>query len=111
VVLSGKVKGSHQVGGSLPVGMTVEQISAATGQRLRVLYRRTLGPTSQLIAAPNILALSADGAGRHWLLNGAITGGSGHQSGFNGWIDSGRLVPLRPSDGLPPARPGEPAGS
>jgi hypothetical protein len=100
VVLSGKVKGSHQVGGSLPVGMTGEQISAATGQRLRVLYRRTLGPTSQLIAAPNILALSADGAGRHWLLNGAITVGSGHQSGFNGWIDSGRLVPLRPSDAV-----------
>jgi hypothetical protein len=64
-----------------------------------VLYHRHMGSTSQLIGAPDFLYLNPDGAGQHWLLDGGISGGSGYDNGFNGWIDGGRLVPLQPRDG------------
>jgi hypothetical protein len=99
LVLTGSVIGSHSVSGAVPDDLSVEQISVATGRQLRVLYHRHMGPSSQLIGAPDFLSLSADGAGQHWLLDGGISGGSGYDNGFNGWIDGGRLVPLQTRDG------------
>jgi hypothetical protein len=58
-------------GRTLPGHLAMEQISVATGRSLTVLYRRYLGPASQMIGVPDPLALMADGTGRHWLLEGA----------------------------------------
>ena len=99
IMLRGQVKGSHSVGGAFPRNLSVEQISAATGAPLRVLYRRNLGLSSQTIGAPNALILSQDIPGQHWLLNAGISGGDGYNNAFNGWIYRGRLVPLPPTDG------------
>lgn len=99
VVLAGGAKGAHDVSGLLPDELSVTQISVATHAQVRVLYRRRLGPTSQIIGAPDCLILSQDIPGRHWMLDGGISGGAGRRNGFNGWIDAGRLVPLPPADG------------
>jgi hypothetical protein len=98
VVLTGPVFGTRQIGGAVPDYLKVAQISVATGRELAVLYRRTLGPTDATNTVPDFLALSQDGAGQHWLLNGGIC--SSHcQGGFNGWVDNGRLIPVQPADG------------
>jgi hypothetical protein len=97
VVLSGPVTGSSQVMGMVPGDLSVRQISVATGRQLGTLYRRSLGDTAGTNADADFLALSQDAAGQHWMLNGGIA--SHGYNGFNGWIDSGRLVPLSPRDG------------
>jgi hypothetical protein len=98
MVLSGRVAGTPQVGGNVPDVMTVEQISVATGRRLGVLFHRRLGPTAEVNGVPDFLALIPDGAGTHWILDAGICTGN-CTSGFNGWIDHGRLIPLKPADG------------
>jgi hypothetical protein len=98
LLLTGPVVGTSQISGSVPDNLFVEQISVATGQVLRVLFRRHLGPTDETNGVPDFLALYPDASGEHWMLNGGIC--SGHcTGGFNGWIDRGRLVPLQPTDG------------
>jgi hypothetical protein len=98
VVLTGPVVGNADISGSVPANLSVDQISAATGRLLRVLYRRDLGDTSGVNGVPDPLALMPDATGQHWMLNGGIC--SGHcDTGFNGWIDHGQLVPLQPTDG------------
>jgi hypothetical protein len=99
LVLTGPYVGSHDVSGGLPDNLSLEQVSVATGRLVGVLYRRHMGPTSGEVGAPDPLALVRDGAGRHWILEGGISGGSGYDNGFNGWIDHGRLIPLQPADG------------
>ncbi len=98
LVLRGPGVGTRQISGGVPDNMTVEQISVATGRRLGVLYRRHLGPTSEVNGVPGFLALIPDGTGQHWIINGGICVGN-CSSGFNDWIDHRRLVPLRPADG------------
>ena len=75
----------------------MEQLSAATGHRLGVIYRRYLGDTSsQSGPMSDPLTLIADATGSHLILNGGIC--NLHCSNeFNGWLDGGRLVPLRPA--------------
>lgn len=98
IVLRGPVVGTKNISGSVPDNLSVEQISVVTGQRLSVLYRRHLGPTDEVNGVPDFLALYPDASGQNWMLNGGIC--SGHcVTGFNGWIDNGRLVPLQPTDG------------
>jgi hypothetical protein len=87
--------------GMVPSHLAVVQITAVTGRQLRVLYRRPLGPTG-------VWTLSQDGAGAHWLLDGAATYGGGgglrklSKQGYNGWISAGRLIPLKPATGYQP---------
>jgi hypothetical protein len=97
-VLRGPVIGTRQIGGMVPDDLSVEQISVATGKRLAVLYQWRLGPTPEMNIGPDFLALSQDGAGQHWMLNVGISNG-GPETGFNGWIRGGRLVPLPPRNG------------
>ncbi len=98
IVLTGSAIGNTSVSGIFPHNLSVEQISAATGKLLRVLYQRRLGDTSGVNGVPDPLALVPDAAGQHWLLNVGIC--SGHcDTGANGWINRGKLVPLRPTDG------------
>jgi hypothetical protein len=98
IVLTGPVVGNANVSGALPRDLSVDQVSVATGRLLRVLYRRDLGDTSGVNGVPDPLALMPDATGQHWMLNGGIC--SGHcDTGFNGWIDNGQLVPLQPTDG------------
>jgi hypothetical protein len=92
-----------------PSELTLEQIPVATRQRQRVLYRQNLGhipgsayarPNSSFFSSATTLSL--DGAGQYWLLGGSGEFCGSHAlcaEGFNGWIDDGRLVPLRPTDG------------
>jgi hypothetical protein len=97
LVLRNRVIGNSQIGGIFPHNLSVEQISVATERQLRVLYQRNLGDTSEVsgpMADP--LALIADATGRNLILNGGIC--NLHCSNeFNGWLDGGRLVPLRPA--------------
>ncbi len=62
-----------------------------------MIYRRYLGDTSSEsgpMSAP--LTLIADATGSRLILNGGIC--NLHCSNeFNGWLDSGRLVPLQPA--------------
>lgn len=98
IVLRGSVVGSPAGTGLTPDNLSVEQISAATGKLLRVLYRRHLGSTFEINGVPDFLALTADGTGQQVMLNGGIC--VGHcTSGFNGWLHGGRLIPLQPADG------------
>jgi hypothetical protein len=99
VLMSGPViKSKNQGPGLAPDHLSVQQISVATGKQQAVLYQRRIGATSAVNAVPDFLALVADGAGTHLMLNGGICSGR-CQSGFNGWIHGGRLIPLQPSDG------------
>ena len=98
IVLTGRTTGNPNISGMFPDHLAVEQISARTGQLLRVLYRRELGDTSEVNLVPDPLALMPDPAGQHWLLNVGICSGS-CTTGINGWIDDGTLVPVAPADG------------
>jgi hypothetical protein len=98
LVLKGGIVGSKQLGGIYPENMSVEQISAATGRKLRVLYRRSLGDTGEINGAPAPLLLSNDASGQHLMLNVGLCVGR-CTDGFNGWIHDGRLIPLQPADG------------
>jgi hypothetical protein len=99
VLMSGPVvKSKDQGPGLAPDHLSVQQISVATGKQQAVLYQRRVGATSGMNEVPDFLALVADGAGTHLMLNGGICSGM-CQSGFNGWIHGGRLIPLQPSDG------------
>jgi hypothetical protein len=96
VVLRGKIAG-NPISVTFPANLSVEQVSAATGQRLGVVYRRYLGDTSSESSPMNDpLTLITDATGRHLILNGGIC--NLHCSNeFNGWLDGGRLVPLLPA--------------
>jgi hypothetical protein len=98
LVLKGGIVGSKQLGGIYPENMSVEQISAATGRKLSVLYRRSLGDTGEINGAPAPLLLSNDASGQHLMLNVGLCVGR-CTDGFNGWIHDGRLIPLQPADG------------
>jgi hypothetical protein len=92
-VLRGPVKTAGQVSDGTPEVVSVEQISLASGQQLRVLYRRDMGRTTSMNAVPDFVALSPDRASQHWMLN------LGVGVGVHGWIADGRLVPLQPVNG------------
>jgi hypothetical protein len=97
MVLHGQVVGNPQISGIFPADMTIEQVSAATGRELGVLYRRHLGDTSE-VSGPmsDPLTLIADASGRNLILDGGICGP--HCSNeFNGWLHQGRLIPLPPT--------------
>ena len=82
--------------GGYPAHLSVEQMSAATGRSRGVIYRRYLGDTSMSGTATNPLALIADATGSRLILDSEVCGL--HCSNeFNGWLDGGRLVPLRPA--------------
>lgn len=99
VLMSGPViKSKNQGPGLAPDHLSVQQISVATGKQQAVLYQRRIGATSGVNDVPDFLALVADGAGTHLMLNGGVCSGM-CQSGFNGWLHDGRLIPLQPSDG------------
>ena len=96
MVLRGKIVGNPDISGGYPANLSVERVSAATGRTLGVIYRRYLGDTSESDTATNPLALIADATGSQLILNGGIC--NLHCSNeFNGWLDRGRLVPLRPA--------------
>jgi hypothetical protein len=92
-LLTGPVKTAGPISDGTPEVVSVEQISLATGKQLRVLYRRDMGRTTSMNTVPDFVALYADGAAQHWMLNVGVG------AGFNGWIGNGRLVPLQPADG------------
>ena len=97
IVLRGKIVGNPQITGAFPANLSVEQVSAATGQRLGVIYRRYLGDSSVESGPMNdVLTLIADATGRYLILNSGIC--NLHCSNeFNGWLSGGTLVPLRPA--------------
>jgi hypothetical protein len=96
MVLRDKIVGNPEISGGFPANLSVERVSAATGRTLGVIYRRYLGDTSESDTATNPLALIADATGSQLILNGGIC--NLHCSNeFNGWLDRGRLVPLRPA--------------
>jgi hypothetical protein len=97
MVLRDKIVGNPQISGTFPANLSLEQVSVATGRPLGVIYRRYLGDTSS-VSGPmsDALTLVADATGTHLILNGGIC--NLHCSNeFNGWLDRGRLVPLRPA--------------
>lgn len=98
VVLSGG-KTSSQGSIDLPPNLAVIQVSTASRQLVRVLYQRYLGRTTRTNAEPNVLQLSQDSAGQHWMLSGGLCGGVPCQGAFNGWLRDGQLVPLPPVTG------------
>jgi hypothetical protein len=86
-----------QTGGMFQGNLSVEQISAATGRRLGVLYQRRLGATtgeSGGMADP--LTLVADPSGHGLILDGGICDPL-CGDGFNGWLHAGRVIPLPPA--------------
>jgi hypothetical protein len=97
MVLRGKIIGNPQVSGGFPANLSVEQVSAATGHPLGVIYRRYLGDTSiESGTESDPLMLIADATGIHLILYGGVC--NLHCSNeFNGWLDGGRLVPLLPT--------------
>ncbi len=97
MVLRDKIVGNSQISGTFPASLSVEQVSAATGRLLGVIYRRYLGDTSSESGPmSDPLTLIADATGSHLILNGGIC--NLHCSNeFNGWLDGSRLVPLRPA--------------
>jgi hypothetical protein len=97
MVLRGKIAGNPQISGTFPANLSVQQVSAATGRPLGVIYRRYLGDTSILSGTESDpLMLIADATGSHLILYGGIC--NLHCSNeFNGWLDGGRLVPLLPT--------------
>jgi hypothetical protein len=97
MALRGKILGNPQVSGIFPANLSVEQISAATGHRLGVIYRRYLGDTSIISGTEsNPLMLIADATGSHLILYGGICGLHCNNE-FNGWLHGARLVPLLPT--------------
>ena len=97
VILTGQSTSSHGGSGLIPPNLSVIRISRGTGQ-LRVLYRRNLGLSVGLSNGPDVLQLSQDTAGRHWMLNGDLCA-SHCTEGFNGWLHDGQLIPLPPVNG------------
>jgi hypothetical protein len=97
MVLRGSIVGNPQISGIFPANLSLEQVLAATGRPLGVLYRRYLGDTSIISGTESDpLMLIADATGSHLILYGGICGL--HCSNeFNGWLDGRRLVPLRPA--------------
>jgi hypothetical protein len=97
MVLRDKIVGNAQISGTFPANLSLEQVSVATGRPLGVIYRRYLGDTSSESGPmSDALTLIADATGTHLILNGGIC--NLHCSNeFNGWLDRGRLVPLRPA--------------
>ena len=98
VVLTGRMTSSHNESDLVPPHLSVIQLSRATGQ-LHVLYQRYLGDISGSTFAPDVLQLSQDAAGQHWMLNGGVCTSRCPQGGFNGWLRGGQLVPLAPVNG------------
>jgi hypothetical protein len=97
IVLRGKIVGNPDISGAFPANLSVEQVSAATGQRLGVIYRRYLGDSSEESGPmSDVLTLIADATGRHLVLNSGICN-RGCTNEFNGWLSGGTLVPLRPA--------------
>jgi hypothetical protein len=97
MVLRGKIAGNPEISGMYPRHLTIEEISPGTGRLLGVRYRRDLGDTSAVSdAMADPLTLIADPAGRALILDGGICN-RGCTNEFNGWLDGGRLVPLRPA--------------
>lgn len=96
VVLTGRMTTSHGKTDVVPPDLSVTQLSRATGQ-LHVLYQRYLGQPVRMTLAPDVLQLSQDAAGQHWMLNGGVCGS--RCGGFNGWLRDGHLVPLPPVHG------------
>jgi hypothetical protein len=75
------------VGGKpLSASVSVVQISARTGKQVRVLYRMSTGNGF------SYRLFSVDPTGRWMLLDAGPTTGM-----VNGWIDRGKLIPLKPS--------------
>ena len=99
VVLTGRKISSHGLSDLLPPHLSVIQVSRASGQPLRVLYQRYLGRITRMNRGPDVVQLSQDSAGRHWMLSGGLCGGLRCQGAFNGWLRDGRLVPLPPVTG------------
>lgn len=97
-ILTGATEGNANVSGGVPRNLSVDRISAATGRLVRVLYQKDMGNTSELNGVPDFLTLMPDGTGQRWILNGGICVGR-CETGFNGWILDGGLVPLQPTDG------------
>lgn len=79
------VLGSGSVSGSDFV--SVIRVSTTTGKQLRVLYRMPTGNGG------SYQFVSIDPSGRYLLFDAGPSGGT------NGWINRGRLVPLKPSGG------------
>jgi hypothetical protein len=97
MVLRGTIIGNSQVSGGFPANLSVAQVSAATGHPLGVIYRRYLGDTSIISGTESDpLMLIADATGSHLILYGGICN-LRCTNEFNGWLDGGRLVPLRPA--------------
>jgi hypothetical protein len=97
MVLRGQVVGNPQISGFFPGNLSVERISVPGGRLLGVLYRHSLGDTSEVSSGmADPLALSADATGRNLILNGGICN-PGCTNEFNGWLHDGQLVPLPPS--------------
>jgi len=91
---------TDRVDGTFPRVLSVQRISVATGKRLGVLYRRFLGLGSLGPGYnPSFFALGQDGTGQHYLLYNGTYDPLSFGEAFNGRIDGGRLVPLKPSDG------------
>ena len=99
VVLSGRKTTSHGASDLLPPNLSVIQVSTASGRPLRVLYQRYLGRITRMNSGPDVLQLSQDTAGQHWMLSGGLCGGLHCQGAFNGWLHNGLLVPLAPVSG------------
>jgi len=97
MVLRGKIVGNPQISGIFPANLSVEQVSAATGHPLGVIYRRYLGDTSMQSGPMNDpLTLIADATGSHLILDGGICN-LRCSNEFNGWLDGRRLVQLLPA--------------
>ena len=99
MVLSGRKTTSHGASDLLPPTLSVIQVSTASGRPLRVLYQRYLGRITRMNGGPDVLQLSQDTAGQHWMLSGGLCGGLHCQGAFNGWLHNGWLVPLAPVSG------------
>jgi hypothetical protein len=98
VVLTGRMTSSRNETDLVPPNLSVIQLSRATGQ-LHVLYQRYLGNIFGSTFAPDVLQLSQDAAGQHWMLNGGVCTSRCPKGGFNGWLRGGQLVPLVPVNG------------
>jgi len=97
MVLRGKIIGSSGVSGGYPANLSVEQVSAATGHPLGVIYRRYLGDTSIVSGTESDpLMLITDATGSHLIVYSGVCGPN-RSNEFNGWLDGRRLVPLLPT--------------
>jgi hypothetical protein len=96
-----------------PTELAVEQISVATGKLLSVNYRQNLIGRGRAFrnswvtftpAYMDPFTFNADGSGLHWIISGQYCDDTSSDmydgcgvTGFNGWIDGGRLMPLLPA--------------